>query len=81
MDVLRGLAMACGLAPDVAVARALTVLALGAYRKIPGRGPRATRVGNACIAALGLMNSADALAQLALLKVKVKFGGAQIALE
>jgi hypothetical protein len=81
MDLLRGLAWTSGLWAEKTTARALTSLALSSFRKVPGKGPRATRVGNACIGALGLMGSQDALGQLALLKVKVKFGGAQAAIE
>jgi len=81
LTVLRGLAWACGTLPDKDNARALTALALTSYKKIPGLGPRAVRVGNACITALGLMANEDALGQLALLKVKVKFGGAQAAID
>lgn len=81
MDILRGLAWACGLFPSPELARALTALALSAYRKVPGKGPRAVRVGNACITALAMMGGLDAVGQLAVLKVKVKFGTAQIAIE
>ena len=81
MDILRGLAWACGLFPTPELARALTTLALSAYRKVPGKGPRAVRVGNACITGLAMMGGLDAVGQLAVLKVKVKFGTAQIAIE
>ena len=81
MDILRGLAWMCGLCANHETARALTALALSAYRKVPGKGPRAVRVGNACITALGMMPGLDAVGQLALLKVKVKFGTAQKAIE
>lgn len=81
MDTLRGLAWACGLLPSPELARTLTTLALNAYRKVPGIGPRAVRVGNACITALGMMPGLDAVGQLALLKVKVKFGTAQKAID
>ena len=81
MDILRGLAWMCGFAEDRELARALTALAISAFKKIPGIGPRATRVGNACITALGMMPGLDAVGQLALLKVKVKFGTAQKAID
>ncbi|MEK0448799.1 MAG: hypothetical protein RL088_1067 [Verrucomicrobiota bacterium] len=81
MNILRGLAWACGLFPSPELARALTTLALSAYRKVPGKGPRAVRVGNACITGLAMMGGLDAVGQLAVLKVKVKFGTAQIAIE
>ena len=80
MDVLRGLAWLTGTKEDRERARALTALAITAFKKVPGIGPRATRVGNACITALGMMPGLDAVGQLALLKVKVKFGTAQIAI-
>jgi hypothetical protein len=81
MDILRGLAWMCGLSPDSDIARALTKLTISAFRKIPGIGPRAIRVGNAGIAALGMMPGIDAVGQLALLKVRIKLGTAQIALD
>jgi hypothetical protein len=81
MDILRGLAWMSGLSADREVARALTALTISAFKKIPGTGPRALRVGNACITALGMMPGLDAVGQLALLKVKVKSGTAQIAIE
>ena len=81
MDILRGLAWACGLFPSPELARAVKTLTLSAYRKVPGKGPRAVRVGNACITALGMMPGLDAVGQLALLKVKVKFGTAQKAID
>ena len=80
-DILQGLAWMCSLLHGPEVARALTQLALSCYRKEPGIGPRAVRVGNACITALGMMGTPDALGQLALLKVRVKFGGAQAAID
>lgn len=80
MDLLCGLAWICGQVTNKGVTRALGLMAVSAFRKVPGKGPRAIRVGNACIHALGQIGSADAMGQLALLKIKVKFGGAQAAL-
>jgi hypothetical protein len=59
------------------LARVLTALAMSAYRKIPLKGPREVKIGNACVTALGLMPGMEGVYQLALLKVKVKFGTAQ----
>jgi len=81
MDILRGLAWVAGLLGGADMARALTTLALSAYRKVPGKGPRAVRVGNACITALGMIGGLEAVGQLAVLKVKVKFGTAQKQIE
>ncbi len=54
------------------LARAITAVALSAYRKVPRIGCRAVRVGNAAVYALSEMGSTDAVGQLAVLKVRVK---------
>ncbi len=72
-DLLKGLAWSCGLNAHAALARALTRLAVAAWRKVPGRGPRASKVGNACVWALGAMPGTEGMGQLALLQVKAKF--------
>ncbi len=77
VELLKGLAWCAGLTEDRDMARALTVLALSAYRKVPRRGPRLVTLGNACVSALGMMPGTEAVGQLALLKVKIKFGTAQ----
>jgi hypothetical protein len=76
-DVLRALVWLCSEDEDREMARALTSLAISAYRKVPWIGPRCVRVGNACVEALGRMPGREGIGQLALLKVKVKFGAAQ----
>jgi hypothetical protein len=81
VELLRGLAWCCGLREDAELARALARLALSAYRKIPGKGPRLVSLGNACVTALGLMPGSAPIGQLAVLKVKVKFGTAQKEIE
>ena len=80
-DILKGLAWCCGLTEDKDVSRALTSLALSAYKKVPGIGPRATKIGNACVWALGNMPGMEGVGQLALLRVRVKFGTAQKMIE
>lgn len=80
-DLLKGLAWCCGLVEDRELSRALTALALSAYRKLPGIGPRLVKVGNACVTALGMMPGMESVGPLALLKVKVKFGTAQKMIE
>ncbi|MDH5600563.1 MAG: DUF4132 domain-containing protein, partial [Gammaproteobacteria bacterium] len=54
-------------------AKAVNQLAVTAYKKVPGIGPRATRVGNACVYVLGEMKGMAGVYQLALLKVRVNF--------
>ena len=63
------------------LARPITAVALSAYKKVPGVGPRAVKVGNAAVYALSQMTSTDAVGQLAMLKVRVKFGTAQKEIE
>ncbi|MFH1302797.1 MAG: DUF4132 domain-containing protein [Planctomycetota bacterium] len=80
-DTLKGLAWCCSLVDDPRLARALSALAISAYKKVPGVGARAVKVGNACVWSLGQISNDTALGQLAFLKVKVKFGTAQIGIE
>ncbi|MDG3002213.1 DUF4132 domain-containing protein [Paludisphaera mucosa] len=77
VDLLRGLAWCAGIEADRDLARALAALALSAYRKIPGKGPRLIALGHAAVAALGMMPGMDAVGQLAILKLKIKFIPAQ----
>ncbi|HJQ30313.1 MAG TPA: DUF4132 domain-containing protein [Rubrobacter sp.] len=80
-DILRGLAWLCAGSENAEVARALTALALSAYRKVPQLGPRCVRVGNACVLALGNMSGTEGIGQLALLKIRVRFATAQKAID
>ncbi|MBE9067425.1 DUF4132 domain-containing protein [Leptolyngbya cf. ectocarpi LEGE 11479] len=80
-DILKGLAWLCSDQTEGELVRALGKLAVSAYRKISGIGPRCVKLGNACVWALGQMPTAEAIGQLALLKVKVKFGTAQKGIE
>ncbi len=80
--VLRGfLWLAPGLKGGDDMMRSVTTVAQSAYKKVPGVGPRAVKVGNAAVYALSQMNSAEAVGQLAMLKVRVKFGTAQKEIE
>ena len=58
-------------------ARLAAGVALSAYRKVPGVGPRAVKVGNAAVYALSEMVGPESMGQLAMLKVRVRFGTAQ----
>ena len=76
-DILKGLAWLCSKSDDPEIARALTALAVSVYKKIPGSGPRAGKVGNACFWALGNMPGSEGVAQLSILKLRVKTNTAQ----
>ncbi|MGB4258254.1 MAG: DUF4132 domain-containing protein [Phycisphaerae bacterium] len=80
-NILKGLVWCCGLEEDPEIARALTTLALSSYKKLPGIGPRLVKVGNACVWALGHMPGMEGIAQLAILRARVKFGTAQQCIE
>jgi hypothetical protein len=80
--ILRGLLW---IAPDLEggdeMTRAVSVVAQSAYKKVPGVGPRAVKVGNAALYALSQISSPAAVGQLAMLKVRVRFGSAQKEIE
>ncbi len=77
IDILKGLVWLCSKTDNPEVARALAMLAVSAYKKIPGSGPRAGKVGNACFWALGNMPGSEGVAQLSILKLRVKTNTAQ----
>ncbi len=78
---LRGLVWMAPMVSSPELIRTLGALTTSCYRKIPGVGPRAVKVGNAGVYALSQVEDAAAVGQLALLKVKVKFGSAQKEIE
>lgn len=80
-DILKALVWLSAEREDKELSRALTALTVSAYRKVPKIGPRCVRVGNACVWALGAMPGSEAVGQLALLKLKIKFGTAQKGIE
>lgn len=71
-DLLKGLAWTASLTQDAGLAAALADGAIQSYRKLPGHGPRASKVGNACVYALAKMGSMDAIAQLERVRLSVK---------
>lgn len=80
-DVLKGLVWLCAEQDHDDLARELMKLAITSYRKLRWIGARCVRLGNACVWALGEMPGQTGIAQLALLKVKVKLGSAQQGIE
>ena len=80
-NILKGLVLCCSFAEDKEISRSVSALAISAYKKLPGIGPRLVKVGNACIYTLGSMPGMEGLGQLAILKVRVKFGSAQKEIE
>jgi Domain of unknown function (DUF4132) len=81
-DVLKGIVWASTLAQDADLGRAVAGLAISCYnKKIPGEGPRAPRVGNACVWALGQYEGMQSVAYLSYMKVRVRYGTAQKQIE
>ena len=80
-DILKGLVWLCRQQDDLEIARALAKLAISAYRKLPGFGPRCIRLGNACIWVLGQIPGQEGITQLTVLKTRLKQGSAQKASE
>jgi hypothetical protein len=80
-DVLKGLVWLCAQSNEAEVARALASLTATTYRKIPQHGPRCPKVGNACVWALGNMPGFEGIAQLAILKVRIKGNNIQKTIE
>ncbi|NQZ07977.1 MAG: DUF4132 domain-containing protein [Algicola sp.] len=73
MDILRGLVWIISEDGDDDTAKAFRDLAISCYKKVPGLGPRAIKLGNACVYGLGEIKGMIGVNQLALLKVRVTF--------
>src|SRR5690606_15060561 len=78
--VLRGLVWAMVVVADANTPRVVSELLATCIKKVPGVGPRAVKVANACVWALGELASSkdeeiriNALGQLARLKARVTF--------
>src|SRR5262249_40647006 len=71
IDILKGLIWLCSASDDPEIARALSVLAVSSY------GAKLTKIGHACIWALGLMPSYEGIVQLNILKRNLKTRSAQ----
>lgn len=79
---LRGLLWLIAILPNrEEFVREVTAVALSAYKKVPGVGPRAVKVGNAAVYVLSELETIEAVGQLAMLKVRIKFGTAQKEIE
>ncbi|GAA5495743.1 hypothetical protein Rhal01_01922 [Rubritalea halochordaticola] len=76
-EYLRGICWVASFLPSEEMARKLSQVVFSAYRKLPYIGARSVKIGNAAVNALGMMKHEAALAELAKLKIKVKFATAQ----
>jgi hypothetical protein len=71
-DLLRGLVWCGGLLQDDALASAIGSAADACFKKLPGIGPHAPKIGNACLWALSHASSEASIAQLSRLKTRAK---------
>jgi hypothetical protein len=71
-DLLRGLIWCTSLVNDDSLTVAVGDAAELCFKKIPGVGPRAPKIGNACLYALSAMSSPTAVGQLSRLKSRAK---------
>jgi hypothetical protein len=71
-DVLKGLAWCSALVGGERVAAALGDAADACFKKIPEIGARSTKVGNACVYALGALPGTAGVAQLVRLEQRIK---------
>jgi hypothetical protein len=71
-DLLRGLIWCTSLVPRNDLIAAVGDAAEICFKKIPGIGPRAPKIGNACLTALSSGSEPAAVAQLSRLKTKTK---------
>jgi hypothetical protein len=76
-DILKGLAWCCTVMSSELVAPTLGDAAAASFKKIPVIGARSTKVGNACIYALGALSGTVGVAQLTRLQQRVKLPSAQ----
>jgi len=80
-EILKALVWLCALQNDPQLARTLTALTYTAYRKIPGHGPRNAKIGNACLWVLGNQLGQAGIAQLAIIKARIKGTSVQKVIE
>jgi len=76
-DLLRGLIWCASLAQDDSLIVAVGDAAATCFQKIPGVGPRAPSIGNACLYALSATSSLAAVGQLSRLKTRAKHASIQ----
>ena len=72
MDLLKGLVWMCANFHDERSLRTVAALAERSFKKIPGKGPTAGALGNACLFTLFRSKGLDGIGHLSRLKLRVK---------
>jgi hypothetical protein len=80
-DLVKGLLWACSHFHDNSTIQIISSLAERAFRKIPGKGPTAASVGNACLYVLYKSRGLDGVGQLSRLKLRIKQASTQSLIE
>jgi hypothetical protein len=81
LDMIKGLIWNCTHFHDKTTLFNLAQLAERAYRKIPGKGPAAASVANACLYVLANSKGMDGLGHLSRLKLRIKQSSTQNLIE
>ena len=76
-ESVKGLLWACSHFHDNATIHVVATLAERAFRKIPGKGPAAASIGNACLYVLYKSKGLDGIGQLSRLRLRIKQASAQ----
>ncbi len=81
VDIIKGFIWACVHFHDKATLFNIAQLADRAYRKIPGKGPTAAAIGNACLYVLANSKGLDGVGHLSRLKLRIKQSSTQNQIE
>ena len=80
-EAIKGLVWACSHFHDNTSIQTIAALAERAFKKIPGKGPTAASVGNACLYFLYKSKGLDGVGQLSRLKLRIKQNSTQNLIE
>ncbi|WP_430815530.1 DUF4132 domain-containing protein [Carboxylicivirga sp. RSCT41] len=80
-DMIKGLVWCCSHFHSQAIITIVSRLAERSFKKIPGKGPAAQAIGNACIFVLYKSKGLDGIGHLSRLKLKVKQSSTQKLIE
>jgi hypothetical protein len=81
VETLKGLAFACAGRADARLASALGDAAESSFKKVTGQGPRAPKLGTACVHSLATMNTKESIAQLTRVQAKAKHASVKTQIE
>ena len=80
-DAVKGIVWTCSHFHDNATIQTIAALAERAFKKIPGKGPTAASLGNACLYTLYKSKGLDGIGQLSRLKMRIKQNSTQAMIE